>query len=483
MIHRLLWLAGGVATLAVATACGDSPFGDFGVTVDAQISSGDTAVFEGSTTEFTAIAIYDVGPGDPQTVAWAVTDTVKIRLEVTDGDAFLTALDTGQSRLIARINEDFLDTVVVTVVQPGLVRWRRALPAAPGLHPALDDSGHVQVLDQNGGLWAFNATGDTTKNVASCASAFGPAVRSQTRAVTATGPGCTMQHEHTGIVQWTFGVGAANTSPALAIDGATIVLSLESDQGAGVEAVVVSRLSGLGQPVWRDTLATSADEVAPNSAPAIATNGDIYVTWRTAAGTSRLTRYTSAGTLQWTIDLPDSAHLTAPAMGGNRIAVGHIGGIAVYDTAGTPTPAWSATFPTATTVSSPIIGPNGNYYIQTVDGLYSYDAAGALRWSADSLGADAAGQTAGIGAPTMLLTGDLVVSCNGALCAVRSADGSLVWRAPVSQIVGSAVVDLDGQIYVTSLANEVIAIWGNRLPAFNGWPTEGGDQLRSRQRL
>ena len=483
MKRRLVWLVGGLAPWALLTACSDSPFGEFGRTIDARITSGDTTVFKGTITTFFAVAQYDIGPGDPQTVAWEVSDNTKIRLDVVSGDAHVTGIDTGQANLIAHINGDFFDTVAVTVVQSGMVRWRRSLPALPGMHPALDDSGRVHVVDLNGNLWAFGPTGDTLVNVSSCSSSFGPAFSTLDRSITTSGTDCTRQHDRAGIIQWTATIGDFDTAPALASDGATMVLSLERDQGAGVVAVVLTRLSLQGSPLWRDTLVASSDENAAKSAPSIASNGDIYVTWRTKAGSYHLTRFTGAGSRRWTIDLPNWARLTSPAMGGTDVAVGYHGGMAVYDTANGGE-AWSVTFSSpATHVSSPIIDRDGNVYVQTTEGLFAYASDGTERWAADSLGAASSAVSYGVGAPTLLVNDDLVVHCGGAVCGVESTDGSLQWRAPVSNVVGSAVIDLNGEIYVTTVANEVIALWGNILPGFNGWPTEGADQQRSRRRL
>ena len=483
-----VWLGAVALSCAVlGIACSSSSF-DVGETLDAEIANADTAVFVGTTATFRATAVYDLGPGLPDSVAWRVSDPTKARLvvNVATREVNLTGLDTGAVRLYAVINRDFLDSIEVEMVENGMIRWRRSFTNAPALHPALNDSGDVHVVTLDGTLHVFDATGDTVRSVASCAGTFGPLVVTLTGHAITSGTACTQRHDSTGAVRWIAELGGFDTAPALAADDATIVLSFEQDQTAGIEAVVVSRLSDVGAPIWRDTLTTSADEVAAGSAPAITRNGDIYVTWRTPAGTSHLTRFTGPGARRWTVDLPEWAQNTTPAMDSTRVAVGFRGGLAVYDTAGGP-PLWSATFPTAANVSSPIIEQNGNVYVQTVDGLFAYAADGGLRWAADSLGAAGAASASGIGAPTLLLTGHLLVSCGGDACSIDAADGSLVWRAPLADVVGSAVVDLDGQIYVTTQpaagGGELIALWGNRLPAFNGWPTEGADQRRSRRRL
>lgn len=475
----LLALLGGVAT-----ACDDSTFGNVGQTLDAEIVNPDTTLFVDATATFTAVAEYaGIGAGEPVTIQWGTDDTSRIRLVVStvDRTVRVTGRDTGQAFVFALINETFRDSVLVTVVESGMIRWRMTLAGTPALHPATDDSGNVHVMDGNGMLWSFSALGDTLFNASSCAGTFGPAVR--TLAPVTAGAGCTRQHEAgNGAVQWTAGTGDAATAPALAADGATVVVSHEEDTVAGIEAVVVTRLSTSGALVWQDTLDTGASELPPGSAPAIAPNGDIFVTWRSAADSFHLTRLTGLGVEQWTIDLPAWARNTTPAVGSDRVVVGFEGGIAAYGIA-TGDTLWSASFATPGIVSSPIIDGSANVYIQTVDALFSYTPAGAERWVADSLGASTETAGVGAGAPTLLLVDWLIVACDGAVCAVDAADGSLVWRAPTTRVVGSPAVDRDGQIYVTSLNGELIAIFGNRLPAFNGWPAEGGDQRRSRRRL
>jgi outer membrane protein assembly factor BamB len=115
------------------------------------------------------------------------------------------------------------------------------------------------------------------------------------------------------------------------------------------------------------------------------------------------------------------------------------------------------------------------------------------RWSADSLACAYCDATTGIGAPTLLADGALVVACGagagggGEVCEVDGADGSLVWRNdPGGRVFGAPAVDTDGTIYVTVLppggGTDLVALWG-ATPAMAGiWPTEGGGMGRLRRR-
>lgn len=467
---------------SAATGCDDTTFGDIGATLSAEIANPDTTIFEDATATFRAVAEYEgIGPGEPRTIQWGTNDTIRLRLVVStiDRTVRVTGRDTGQAYVFAIINGDFRDSVLITIVRSGTLRWEKALAGPATLHPAVDDSGNVRVLDGTGTLWAFTPIGDTLFNTASCGSTFGPAVRAL--AAVATGPGCTRQHDDLGVVQWSAAVGDSSSAPALAADDATIVVSQEADVGAGIEAVLVTRLSPTGGVVWQDTLDSGPTELPTGSAPAIATNGDIYVTWRSAADSFHLSRFTGTGTRRWTVDLPAWARNTTPAIGSGRVVVGFEGGVAAYDSAGGPA-LWTATFTAGATVSSPIIDGSGNVYVQTTDGLYSFAPAGTERWAADSLGASMEATTTGAGAPTLLLAGLLLVGCEGSVCAVDAASGALVWRTAVTRVVGSPVVDRDGQIYALNLDGKLIAIFGNQPAAFNGWPTEGGNHQRSRRR-
>lgn len=112
--------------------------------------------------------------------------------------------------------------------------------------------------------------------------------------------------------------------------------------------------------------------------------------------------------------------------------------------------------------------------MQSQRALVSYDPAGELLWSADSLGCSGCG-TQGVAAPTLLSNGRLVVPCRltGAVCAVAAAAGSLVWRTLTAAISeGSPAVGADGTIYVGA-GEELMALWGKAPPLTEGWPTEG----------
>jgi hypothetical protein len=484
------WVLGALVLAAIAIAGCDrtNPFQGLTDTLSAEIVTPDTTIFEAEGVTVIATAVYGIGPGAPETMRWGVSDTTKLSLRVlADLSASVSARDTGQAWVYGLINELFLDSIRVTVVRPGFVRWRTSLPGPVGLYPAVGLDSLVWVGGGGATLSSFTSAGAPGPTAATCNGAFGPSV-GPGGTIYITGNDCTSVRASDGSEVWTVPLGNADEAVAIAADGAAVILYSVVDAGGATGAVVVSRVSGAGSEVWRDTL--RAEPLLQKSSLALASNGDVYVTWRAPADSSWLTRITGTGTVRWTVPLPGWSRFSSPALGTNRIVVTYEGGISVFDTAGVVT--WSRQFsqdnPAATGTtqpSSPTIDRNGNIFVQTAAGLHSYTAAGALRWVADSLGGGSQGQASGLGAPTLLLDTTVVVTRGGIqVCAVDGVVGVPRWCSQSiasGDLVGGVAVSPTRMVFAVRSGGEIVALWNHASREVVGWPTEGGNAQRTRR--
>jgi hypothetical protein len=293
----------------------------------------------------------------------------------------------------------------------------------------------------------------------------------------ASGGPCARLHAKNGDAQWTATVGEAVLGVAVAADGGAIVLSTDS----------VFRVGANGSPLWGLPLGG-----VPVTAPVLGPGGDVYVGW-SAGGLDSVSRFALAGTLRWSVEVPGLSAGT-PAATSQRLILGRPGGIFALDTTGVV--AWDRAFSdvnpaaTATSRTSSPVHDNVAIFVQNEEALYSYSVGGTFVWVADSLGFGAT--TGVVGAPTLLLDATLVVPCASGsggrdVCAVRQTNGTGLWRSPPGDgPVEGLAVGGGGIIYVTrALAgggSQVAALWARVAPALVGWPTEGGNQQRTRRR-
>lgn len=463
-------------------ACSNSPFGDVGDATSAEIVGGDTTLFAGESAQYTVVAVYPIGSGAPRSVAWSVSDTTRLGLAaLPDWSAIVTARDTGPATVYGFINEEFHDSVRFTIVARGGVRWRRALAANPTLYAALDSAQVYATTTDNQLVVVSAVDGAPVRGTALCAGALGPSIGGG--GVTSIGQDCVARITRTGGPVWSEAFGQAESGAAIGLDDASLVVSAEGSGGSA--AVVLSRISALGAIVWRDTLVTALQPTG--AALAIGSGGSIYVPWRTATDSSRLSEFTSAGAPAWTLELPGRVRLASPAVAGTRVVVTYDGGVLAALTTGDTV--WSRAFADASpafssteAASSPTVDGSGNIYVQTPHGLLSYTNAGVVRWVADSLGGGDA--TLGVGAPTFLRDATLVVPCGGDVCGVASATGARVWRTALGGVIGGATVGPDGTIIVPRRvggAGELVGLWNRSGLHVSGWPTEGFDAARSRR--
>ncbi len=449
--------------------------------LSASISPTDTTIFAGDALTFEAVVEYESGPAAPDTVVWVVRDPGVLSLQIEeDYRATVTGSERGTSLVIATINERFVDSALVQVVRPGDTRWRVTVGATWQIPtPALDGQERVYVV-HNGAdgrvLSAFEPDGSLAYSVPTCPfSDMSPAVSGDGSAYVTGGWGCTQRHAPDGSVDWAFPLGSFDGGVAVASDGSVVLVCDEEPEWRNV---VLSRISSEGIELWRDTLGPSLGGNVQKSAPLVNSTGDIYVAWSDTDG-FWISRIGLSGVLVWRTALSGWSKRSTPALHGETVVVSYVNGVAGYDTMGALL--WQRGDPGGHT-SSPIIDPDGNIFIQSHSGLFSYDLQGNIRWSADSLGCYGCPQNAAA-APTLLLGGELVVPCDRDVCSVDTSDGSLIWRTAVDEPFNSPpAVASDGTIYVTT--DQVLyALWGQRPPLAEGWPTEGGNMGRLRRRM
>jgi hypothetical protein len=482
VVLRPLALCLGIfATLLLQLGCGDD-----GVQPDKLLSVSltptDSTIFVGDAVVYEAVAQYESGTRQPDSVTWTVSNPEVLSLTVeAGGSARVVGLTRGEGYVLCEVEQGIADSAAVEVVQPGDVRWAAEIGGTGATSgPALDRTGRIYVSDWGGlgGLSAFAASGDPLFSVASCRGSLTPSVTADGHVYT-NGQMCVARHNTDGSQDWALPLGNFDGGIAVASDGSLVVL-----HGGGVAELI--RVSVDGAVMWRDTLSPDpADQAALASAPAIGANGDAYVAWsKDVFGPAWFSRVSADGTTIWTVPCIGWAHVVSPALVGDRaITTSRAGNLAVYDTSGVLL--WARTWDTTVGgVSSPVVDGEGNIYVQSQKTLISYGAAGNLRWSADSLRCTSCGFN--VAAPTLLVGGQLLVQCDSsdisgvALCTVDSDDGSLVWRSTFTGVSGSPAVAADGAIYVTTDA-ELLALWNVVGPLTEGWPTEGGGMGRLRR--
>jgi hypothetical protein len=476
---RRWWTVGLVGGAAVVAACSDDPFGGASQTFGAEITTGDTLVFEGETVIYTALAIYGVGPGTPQSVRWGASDTTVLEVEVrSDGRANVDALKAGTSWITAYVNEAFYDSAFVTVVPRGGDRWANTYAGVPtGLYPAIGADSLVRIVTGGASplLRILAPESGSGTSVASCYSALGPSL-GVSDVTFATGQQCTRRHAQNGDSTWSASPGSAALGVAVAADGGAITVTADS----------VFRLNATGDVLWELPVGGTV-----RTAPVLGPGGDVYVGW-TAGGADSVSRIALAGALRWSAAVPGLS-VGSPAATDTRLFFGRPGGVFAIDSAGVI--AWDRSFSannaaaTATGATSSPVHDNVSLFVQNEEALYAYGIGGSFIWAADSLGfGDASGP---VGAPVLLFDGTLVVPCAAGadtrgVCGVRQFNGTRAWRSPdVAGSVEALAVGGDGMIYVTrSIAggSQVAALWGRVRPLAAGWPAEGGNQQHTRRR-
>jgi outer membrane protein assembly factor BamB len=477
---------------------GFSVMGVLGVPADVtgRIATPDQLMKVGQSVTFHAAVEDSSDAWVPGSVGWSASRSDVISIDEVGADScVVTALAPGETDLVAILDAVFVDQFVDRAnirtarpddIEPGTERWRLALPfGGPGSSsaPALDGSDRIYVLAGVQTLLAIDGDGNLLFREWTCSSTLTmPAVAVDGRAHVA-GHSCTQRHALDGSIEWMVPTGDTDAAPAVGPDGSVAVLWAD-----GEDAVMLSRISSQGIELWRDTL--FLERITQWTAPAIASNGDIYAQVKGPEYGGFLWRVGTNGSIRWMRELRGRELYTGPALITDRVVIADYEGYAAFDSAGTLL--WQIDI--AASKSPPVIDADGNIFFQTFTGLASYDITGNQRWATDSVWANAA-EYDHISAPTLLSDDNLLVKCSrqrgtaiNELCGVRRLDGGLVWRTDFGgYIEGSPAVAHDGTIYLfyreTWGGGQVylLALWGDSPPLTEGWPTEGGGMGRLRR--
>jgi hypothetical protein len=449
------------------------------VLVSVSISPSDSTVFAGDTVTYEALAEYESGIREPDSLVWRVSDSAVLSLTAeADGTATVVGLDRGEGYVICEVDEVVVDSSALIVVRPGDVRWRvEGAGATTYSGPALDAQGRIYTVyidEHPGTLNAVSPAGDVIFSITGCWSDFSGSVLPDGTAYTTRGL-CVQRNAPDGSVDWRNVDCWSGSYGGIAVDLNGAVICMDD--------TLLMRISPDGTTEWRTAFGATDPEW--RTAPAIASNGDTYVAWHeTNPPGNWLSRFTFDGTHVWTVPTGGDVNWATPALTGNRIVLSYrSGGVAVFESAGNLL--WEGDWQNSGYVSSPVIDGEGNIYIQSGAALVSFAADGTLRWSADSL---AVYSGFGVGAPTLLADQQLLVKCRDPqepseeLCAVDTGSGALIWRSNIGGYVhGCAAVAPDGTVYVGTSGTELVALWNRVPPLTEGWPTEGGGMGRLRR--
>ena len=211
--------------------------------------------------------------------------------------------------------------------------------------------------------------------------------------------------------------------------------------------------------------------------------GDSVVVWasRMVWGVSR------TGSLVWVDTLPGSsayfALYFAPSVGRNgTVYIPTRNRVLAYD-GYTGQQLWGvSTFGSPT---APVVDVDGTIYVQTDSDLTALNPDGTVRWQVAVGGGHSIHSG---GAPALAEGGILYVGCGAAVCAVRTADGSVAWRRdlPVPGIPGPLAIAPDSSIVFTTVmvagdSAYVVKLRGRRPLADAPWPMDGGNPQRTRR--
>jgi len=473
-----------IATISIGLAlaggaCRGDGLIDLSETFDAEIVTPDTTMLVNEVGVFRAVATYTFGLGAPTQISWGISDTSKAFLVVRpDLTATVSPIDTGEVRVVAVINGAFTDSVTLTIVRAGFVRWRQNVAGAVTLNPAIGADSNIRAVHGTT-LSTRTPSGELLQTTESCNGRLGPSVSIDNDAYV-TGANCTRRHTADGVGVWAHQSGGLGL--AVARDSGAVVLAGDT----------VIRLSKLGAVVWSDTLGGSA-----RTAPVVHSNGDIYVAWSAGANADSVSQIAGDGTVNWTVGVPGVPDYASPAIVGGSVVFSHPGGLFAVDATGAIT--WERVFAAdnaaatdSAPTSSPVLDGAGTIFVLTSDALYSYSATGQIIWYADSLGYGT--PTTGVGAPTLLSNGTVLVPCQSPtapavreVCNVEGEDGGLVWRSAFgSGTVEGVVVGREGTVIAMRTraggGGEIAGVWSRLRLEPLGWPTEGGSERRTRRK-
>lgn len=247
---------------------------------------------------------------------------------------------------------------------------------------------------------------------------------------------------------WVFNLPAKfeDSSPAIADDG-TVYIGCSAKSGVANVFAVKN-----GIEVW-----SYATGDIVRSAPAIGTNGNVYI----GSYDNNLYGFTAAGSLAFQFDMGDNAKYSAPVLGNDGTI--YIGSQKDKVHAVNPDGSKKWEYQTGGDVNAtPAVGSDGTIFIGSTDGtFYALNKDGTLKWSkkfgswtatATALGADGTVYFAGEG-------NDLNPTSGGVLIAYNPTDGTEKWRVNLNQKInqGGPSVAPDGTVYAGGADKKLVA--------------------------
>ncbi len=203
-----------------------------------------------------------------------------------------------------------------------------------------------------------------------------------------------------------------------------------------------------GEIKWQQTMAAATY----GAGPVVGADGKIYIGTEDGAGT--LTCFTPNGTVAWTKTL-GKAVKAAPAVTSDGIvyALSDDGNLHAIDAA-TGSTKWTAA--QSGNAGGVAVDADGNIYMGTNAGIWSYTSSGSLRWSCDN-----SYKVTERGGSLALYDGVLyaTLKAKGGVAAVNMSNGKTLWTYPTPQNDSyHPVVDLDGTVYICEKNGGLYAI-------------------------
>jgi outer membrane protein assembly factor BamB len=228
---------------------------------------------------------------------------------------------------------------------------------------------------------------------------------------------------------WSFsGSGCIISSPALGKDGSIYVVGGEQINAPHY----LHALDAHGSQLWEHYF---ADGPPLGAGPAVGADGTLYV----GGGDHKLYAFDPNGSVLWTFETPAGV-TTVPFVDRNgRIYFANAEPkLYVVDPDGSL--AWSVQLGNIIWRQPMAIGPDGSIYVCVGDDVYSYDSAGALRWTY---------YVAGVGHLSVDANGTVYVGSDNTRLYALNADGTLKWWFVASSAIDSTpAIGEDGTIYM-----------------------------------
>ncbi|MBQ8486016.1 MAG: PQQ-binding-like beta-propeller repeat protein [Bacteroidaceae bacterium] len=203
-----------------------------------------------------------------------------------------------------------------------------------------------------------------------------------------------------------------------------------------------------GEIKWQQTM----DAATYGAGPVVGADGKVFLGTEDAAGT--LTCFTTNGTVAWTASL-GKAVKAAPAVTSDGVVYALVDGGTLYALdAATGNTKWSVV--QSGNAGGVAVDADGNVYMGTNAGIWSYTSSGSLRWSCDK-GHKVTERGGSLALADGLLYATL--KSKGGVAAVNMADGKTQWTYATPQNDSyHPVVDKEGTVYFCEKNGGVYAV-------------------------